>query len=214
MKLIPIMETIVKKSSRFVVLAAVLLAALAVSAYGVALAAPGLNLMSSSLGGLFNGGRPDSSAVTSAGTAGPAGGNPDVAETEVADVTETEAPDIETETPEATEAPDAQEDGQAENSDEATGVVSALDATTITVDGVVYTLTDSTEINGTIQAGDTVKLEFVTNADGSLTLSEVKISSEGQQINDSGGGSGQDGGSGDGSNGGSDDDGGGDSGDD
>lgn len=76
------------------------------------------------------------------------------------------------ETPEATETPDDQDDN------EVVGVVTAIDATTITVDGVVYYLADFTEIEDAIQVGDTVKLEFVVNPDGTLTVREIQIVGE------------------------------------
>lgn len=56
---------------------------------------------------------------------------------------------------------------------EVVGIVTALDANTIAIDGTVYNLATFTQIHGAIQVGDTVKLEFVTNPDGSLTASEV-----------------------------------------
>ncbi|MBI3739340.1 MAG: hypothetical protein HY258_09875 [Chloroflexi bacterium] len=92
--------------------------------------------------------------------------------------TETQSPDV-TETPDvsSTEAPSVTETPDASQNGEAVGVVTAVDASTITVDGVVYNLADFTEIKGTINVGDTVKIEFVTNADGTLTITEVKASS-------------------------------------
>ena len=56
---------------------------------------------------------------------------------------------------------------------EVIGTVTAIDATSITLNGTVYTLSAATEIQGAIQAGDTVKLEIVTNADGSVAVYEV-----------------------------------------
>jgi hypothetical protein len=56
---------------------------------------------------------------------------------------------------------------------EVVGTVTAMDATSITLDGTVYTLTAATEMKGVVQVGDTVKLEIVTSADGSLTVREV-----------------------------------------
>lgn len=66
---------------------------------------------------------------------------------------------------------------------EVVGVVTAIDSTSITVDGVVYSLDGNSEVKDTIQVGDTVKIEFVTNADGSLTVSEVEVSSEDENDN-------------------------------
>jgi hypothetical protein len=150
-----------KKSTRFLLLLAVLLTALAVSAYGVALAAPGLNLASSTLGQLLFAGPTDpvSSGIPSVDAA--------VSGTETPDATE--PPEIETETPEASKTPEPGDDN------EVVGVVGAVDGGSITVDGVVYNLADSSEVKGAIQVGDQVKLEFVTNPDGTLIVREVKV---------------------------------------
>jgi hypothetical protein len=56
---------------------------------------------------------------------------------------------------------------------EVTGMVTAVDATSITLNGTVYTLSASTQMHGSVQVGDTVKLEIVTNLDGGLTVYEV-----------------------------------------
>lgn len=84
---------------------------------------------------------------------------------------EVETPEVETETP---EAPETAEPGEDDDENEVVGVVTAIDATSITVDGTVYSLSDFTEIDGDVQVGDTVKLELVTNADGTVTVGEVK----------------------------------------
>ena len=70
---------------------------------------------------------------------------------------------------------------------EVLGTVTAIDATSITLNGTVYTLSAATEIQGAIQAGDTVKLEIVTNADGSVTVYEVaKPDTSGSSVDASG----------------------------
>jgi len=95
--------------------------------------------------------------------------------------------DVQTETPEATEAHQVGEDHQGQDNQgpgtpeangEVKGLVTALDASTITVDGIVYNLANFSEVKGTLQIGDAVKLEFVTNPDGTLTVREVKLSSQ------------------------------------
>lgn len=114
--------------------------------------------------------------------------------TDVMDVTET--PQVgEDATPEATETPEVGEDNQGQNEQsatpqatkvassegnngEVTGTISIVDASTITINGVVYNLATSSEIKGMLQAGATVKLEFVTNSDGTLSVTEVKVSNE------------------------------------
>ena len=54
------------------------------------------------------------------------------------------------------------------------GVVTAIDATTITIDGVVYNLTTDPEMEN-VKVGDTVKVEFTTAADGRLTAHEIEV---------------------------------------
>jgi hypothetical protein len=70
-------------------------------------------------------------------------------------------------------APVASATAEASLKQEVVGTVTAVDATSITLNGAVYTLTATTEIKGIVQVGDTVKLEIVTNADGSFTVREV-----------------------------------------
>jgi uncharacterized membrane protein YgcG len=70
--------------------------------------------------------------------------------------------------------PEATDVSQPDSNGEATGTITAIDSSTVTIDGVVYNLTGSSEISGSLQVGSTVKVEFVTNADGSLSVTEVK----------------------------------------
>ncbi len=56
---------------------------------------------------------------------------------------------------------------------EVIGTVTAINATSITLNGAVYSLSAATQIQGAVKAGDIVKLEIVTNADGSITVYEV-----------------------------------------
>ncbi len=58
---------------------------------------------------------------------------------------------------------------------EATGTVQAITDTSITIGGQTYTFGPGAEIKGTIAAGALVKLHFITNADGSLSIREVEI---------------------------------------
>jgi len=58
---------------------------------------------------------------------------------------------------------------------EATGTVQAITDTSITIGGQTYTFAPGAEIKGTIAAGALVKLHFITNADGSLSIREVEI---------------------------------------
>ncbi len=57
---------------------------------------------------------------------------------------------------------------------EVTGMVSAISAASVTVDGVEYKFDASTEIKDPIFAGDTVKLHVMVGADGSLTVREIE----------------------------------------
>jgi uncharacterized membrane protein YgcG len=109
------------------------------------------------------------------------------------------ASEPETETPQATEdvqgqqqvedgtaepvrTPEAGDDNQGQNSSmdsperqgELTGTVTAIDANTVTIDGTVFNLTGGSEHASNLQVGDFVKVEFVTNADGSLSVTEIK----------------------------------------
>ena len=53
------------------------------------------------------------------------------------------------------------------------GTVTAIDATSITVDGTTVAISDKTHIGAGIAAGDTVQLEAVLQADGSLLALEI-----------------------------------------
>ncbi|MBI2757281.1 MAG: hypothetical protein HYX49_01225 [Chloroflexi bacterium] len=92
----------------------------------------------------------------------------------------TQSPEIGTETPDVSSTPDVSgtpQVGETPNPNEVVGLITAMDATTITIDGVVYNLAAFSKIDGSIQVGDTVKLEFITNADGTLTVREVNVAS-------------------------------------
>jgi hypothetical protein len=67
---------------------------------------------------------------------------------------------------------------------DAIGTITALDTSTIAVDGVVYSLTSNTEVKGSLAVASRVKLEYVVNADGSRTVIEAKSS---EFFDDSGG---------------------------
>jgi hypothetical protein len=62
-----------------------------------------------------------------------------------------------------------------DNSNEAVGTVEAITDTSITIAGQTYTFAPGAEIKGAIEVGTIVKLHFVTNADGTLSVSEVEI---------------------------------------
>jgi hypothetical protein len=58
---------------------------------------------------------------------------------------------------------------------EITGVVSSIDAATITVGGIVYNLSTSSELQN-VRVGDRVKLEFSAAASGSHNAPEIETS--------------------------------------
>jgi hypothetical protein len=61
---------------------------------------------------------------------------------------------------------------------EVTGVIQAIDDTSVTIDGAVYQLTDQTQKEGLLQVGDTATLEFSINDDGTFTVREMSTESE------------------------------------
>jgi acyl-CoA hydrolase len=60
---------------------------------------------------------------------------------------------------------------------EITGVVEALTADSVTINGVIYQFSSFTEFKGAVFAGDSVKLHVIVNADGSFTVREIEKSS-------------------------------------
>jgi hypothetical protein len=69
----------------------------------------------------------------------------------------------------ANEAPD--------NEQEIYGVVEALSASSITVNGVTYTIASFTEFKTIIAVGDQVKLHVIAAADGTLVIREIERTS-------------------------------------
>ena len=57
---------------------------------------------------------------------------------------------------------------------EVIGTITALGSSTVDVDGTTYNLTATTEVKGSLAAGEQVKLEYLANADGSRTVIEAK----------------------------------------
>ncbi len=89
--------------------------------------------------------------------------------------------------PEVSSAPEGRETPEADNSHEVLGVVSAMDARSITINGVSYNFTSLSAIRGTINVGDTVKLTF-GNSNGTLIVYDVEPavdvnSGSGDQVN-------------------------------
>jgi hypothetical protein len=75
---------------------------------------------------------------------------------------------------------------------EAVGPVEAITDTSVTIGGQTYTFTPGAEIKGEILPGAVVKLHFITNADGTLSVREIEIAdptqlsddNQGDDIND------------------------------
>ena len=61
---------------------------------------------------------------------------------------------------------------------EVTGIIEAVDDTSVTIGGVVYSLTDATETEGLLAVGEEVDIEFVDNGDGTFTALEIENESE------------------------------------
>lgn len=57
------------------------------------------------------------------------------------------------------------------------GVIEAMTDDTITIDGVVYQLTNFSEVKDLLSVGDEVKIHFVANPDGTLTIREIELRS-------------------------------------
>jgi len=70
---------------------------------------------------------------------------------------------------------DYQDDQGEDSSNEARGTVTAVNGNMITINGQTYTISNHSEVNGNIQVGSNVKLEYFMNPDGTLTIEEVKV---------------------------------------
>lgn len=84
------------------------------------------------------------------------------------EATATEAPQV-TGTSDPSMAQTADDDEK-----EVFGTVDAISTTSVTVDGVEYSFSSFTEFSKAIQAGDTVKLHVIVNADGTFTVREME----------------------------------------
>jgi hypothetical protein len=84
----------------------------------------------------------------------------------------------------ATSAPEDLSTPQAlvfdDNGNEAFGTVDAITDTSVTVGGQTYTFASGVEIKGDIVAGASVKLHFIVNADGTLSVREIEIADQTQ----------------------------------
>ena len=58
------------------------------------------------------------------------------------------------------------------------GIVEAITIDSVTINGVTYTLDSLTEFKDMVVAGDQVKFEVIVNADGTLTILKIELSSD------------------------------------
>ena len=61
---------------------------------------------------------------------------------------------------------------------EAFGIVEAITADSITIDGVTYSIASFTEFKDLIAVGDQVKIHVIVNADGTFTIREIEKSTD------------------------------------
>jgi hypothetical protein len=72
------------------------------------------------------------------------------------------------------------------NEQEVFGVIEAMTDTTVTIDGVIYQLTNLSEVDGLLAVGDEVKIHYIVNTDGTLTIREIELRSSQDDDNDNG----------------------------
>ena len=75
--------------------------------------------------------------------------------------------------------------GEVETHAAITGTLSAIDSATVTINGQVFNLAPNAEGAAPVQVGDTVKLEFVTNPDGTVDVRKVKLADASSNSNES-----------------------------
>jgi hypothetical protein len=73
-----------------------------------------------------------------------------------------------------------------DSGNEAYGTVDEITDTSITVGGQTFSFTDGVEIASDVAAGAFVELHFVSNPDGTLSVTEVELSDPSQTGNDNG----------------------------
>ncbi len=80
-------------------------------------------------------------------------------------------------TPQASSTPDPAATGIVfdDSGNEAFGSVDGFDGTTIVIGGQSFTVANGAEIKDTIAAGDFVKVEFILNSDGTLSIREMQL---------------------------------------
>jgi hypothetical protein len=98
--------------------------------------------------------------------------------TETAEPTEVDNQDNDDDQGEDQNNDDDQDEDQNEGCDEGdgtNGTVEQISDASWVISGQVYLVTPDTEIEDTIVVNDAVEVEFVTNSDGSLTATEIKL---------------------------------------
>ena len=64
------------------------------------------------------------------------------------------------------------------------GVVEGIDGNTVVIDGQTYTISNLTELDDMIAAGDTVSFEYIVNTDNTLSLLELELEDEDEDSSD------------------------------
>jgi len=73
-----------------------------------------------------------------------------------------------------------------DSGDEAYGTVDSMTDTSITIGGQTFSLAPGAEIKGEIVPGALVKVHFIVNADGTLSVSEIEIADPSDMLDDNG----------------------------
>lgn len=76
-------------------------------------------------------------------------------------------------TPDPLVTPDPSATPDPSGQQELVGVIEAINGDQVTIDGVTYTLALGVDVSAFV-VGDTIKIHFVTNTDGTLTITEIQ----------------------------------------
>jgi hypothetical protein len=66
------------------------------------------------------------------------------------------------------------------NAFEILGVIEAITDTSVTIGGVVYQLTNLSEVQGLLAVGDEVRIQYLVNADGTFAIRQIELRSLGE----------------------------------
>ncbi|MBI5297283.1 MAG: hypothetical protein HY869_17530 [Chloroflexi bacterium] len=86
-----------------------------------------------------------------------------------------DAPVVPASNPDATQTPAPATGGDLE----VVGVIEAMTDTSVTIGGVVYQLTNLSEVKGLLAVGDQVRIQYVVNVDGTLAIRQIELNSLG-----------------------------------